>query len=71
MSSGASFKNLTRMSAAGIPTISLVFGPSKADGAYTPNMSGYVVMVSQADQLRVELRRAAPHVDGRRVLRRE
>ena len=42
---GASFKNLTRMSAAGIPTISLVFGPSTAGGAYTPGMSDYVVMV--------------------------
>jgi acyl-CoA carboxylase subunit beta len=44
---GASFKNLTRMSAAGIPTISLVFGPSTAGGAYTPGMSDYVVMVKE------------------------
>jgi acyl-CoA carboxylase subunit beta len=44
---GASFKNLTQMSAAGIPTISLVFGPSTAGGAYTPGMSDYVVMVKE------------------------
>jgi acyl-CoA carboxylase subunit beta len=44
---GASFKQLTRMSAAGIPTISLVFGPSTAGGAYTPGMSDYVVMVKE------------------------
>ena len=50
---GASFKNLTRMSAAGIPTISLVFGPSTAGGAYTPGMSDYVVMVK--DRARVFL----------------
>ena len=48
---GASFKNLTRMSAAGIPTISLVFGPSTAGGAYTPGMSDYVVMVKDRAQV--------------------
>ena len=42
---GAGFKHLTQLSAAGIPTISLVFGPSTAGGAYTPGMSDYVVMV--------------------------
>lgn len=44
---GASFKNLTQFSAMGIPTISLVFGPSTAGGAYTPGMSDYVVMVKE------------------------
>jgi acyl-CoA carboxylase subunit beta len=44
---GATFKHLTQMSAAGIPTISLVFGPSTAGGAYTPGMSDYVVMVKE------------------------
>lgn len=48
---GASFKNLTQMSAAGIPTISLVFGPSTAGGAYTPGMSDYVVMVKDRAQV--------------------
>jgi acetyl-CoA carboxylase carboxyltransferase component len=39
------------MSAAGIPTISLVFGPSTAGGAYTPGMSDYVVMVKDRAQV--------------------
>ncbi len=42
---GASFRNLTRLSAAGIPTISLVFGNSTAGGAYTPAMCDYSVFV--------------------------
>jgi acetyl-CoA carboxylase carboxyltransferase component len=44
---GAMFRNLTRLSAAGIPTISLVFGNSTAGGAYLPGMSDYVVMVKE------------------------
>ncbi len=50
---GASFKHLTQLSRAGIPTLSLVFGPSTAGGAYVPGMSDYSVMV--ADQARVYL----------------
>jgi len=50
---GASFKNLTRLSAAGIPTITLVFGSSTAGGAYVPGMSDYVVL--QKDSARVYL----------------
>ncbi len=42
---GQIFRDLTRMSAAGIPTIALVFGSSTAGGAYLPGMSDYVVMV--------------------------
>ncbi len=45
---GASFKNLTQLSAAGIPTITLVFGSSTAGGAYVPGMSDYVVLQKQA-----------------------
>lgn len=45
---GASFKNLTQLSAAGIPTITLVFGSSTAGGAYVPGMSDYVVLVKDA-----------------------
>jgi len=41
---GASFRNLTRLSAAGIPTITCVFGSSTAGGAYVPGMSDYVIM---------------------------
>jgi acetyl-CoA carboxylase carboxyltransferase component len=42
---GRGFRDLTRLSAAGIPTIALVFGNSTAGGAYLPGMSDYVVMV--------------------------
>jgi acyl-CoA carboxylase subunit beta len=40
---GATFRNLTRLSAAGIPVITLVFGSSTAGGAYMPGMSDYTV----------------------------
>jgi acetyl-CoA carboxylase carboxyltransferase component len=42
---GANFREITRRSQAGIPTISVVFGSSTAGGAYIPGMSDYVVMV--------------------------
>ena len=42
---GRMFRDLTRASAAGIPTIALVFGNSTAGGAYIPGMSDHVVMV--------------------------
>ncbi len=42
---GGMFRNLTRMSADGIPTIALVFGNSTAGGAYVPGMCDHVVMV--------------------------
>ena len=42
---GAMFRNLTRLSSEGIPTIALVFGNSTAGGAYVPGMSDHVVMV--------------------------
>ena len=48
---GASFKQLTRMSAAAIPTISIVFGPSTAGGAYNPGMSDYVVMIKDRSKV--------------------
>ena len=44
---GATFRNLTRLSAKGIPSVSLVFGNSTAGGAYLPGMSDFVVMVQQ------------------------
>ncbi len=44
---GRIFRDLTRLSAAGIPTIALVFGNSTAGGAYLPGMSDYVVMVKE------------------------
>jgi acetyl-CoA carboxylase carboxyltransferase component len=42
---GQVFRDLTKMSAADIPTIALVFGNSTAGGAYVPGMSDYVVMI--------------------------
>jgi acetyl-CoA carboxylase carboxyltransferase component len=45
---GEIFRDLTRLSAARIPTISLVFGNSTAGGAYMPGMCDYSVMVDQA-----------------------
>jgi acyl-CoA carboxylase subunit beta len=42
---GRTFRDLTRLSAAGIPTIALVFGNSTAGGAYLPGMSDHVVMI--------------------------
>jgi acyl-CoA carboxylase subunit beta len=44
---GRVFRDLTQLSAAGVPTIALVFGSSTAGGAYMPGMSDYVVMVQR------------------------
>ncbi|MCU0268039.1 MAG: acyl-CoA carboxylase subunit beta [Acidimicrobiales bacterium] len=42
---GAAFRNLTRLSAEGVPTVTLVFGSSTAGGAYVPGMSDHTVFV--------------------------
>ncbi|MBI5921323.1 MAG: acyl-CoA carboxylase subunit beta [Betaproteobacteria bacterium] len=42
---GGLFHGLTRLSAAGIPVVTVVHGASTAGGAYMPGMSDYVVMV--------------------------
>ncbi|MCK6579125.1 MAG: methylcrotonoyl-CoA carboxylase [Anaerolineae bacterium] len=42
---GRTFANQARMSAAGIPQISLVMGNSTAGGAYLPGLSDYAVLV--------------------------
>lgn len=42
---GEQFRRLTELSAAGIPTVSLVFGSSTAGGAYLPGMSDYTIFV--------------------------
>src|SRR5215470_14431668 len=44
---GRTFANQTRMSAAGIPQIALVFGNSTAGGAYVPGLSDYTVLVKR------------------------
>jgi len=48
---GRGFRNLTRLSSAGIPTVSLVFGNSTAGGAYVPGMSDHVVMIDGASKV--------------------
>ena len=42
---GAIFYNLAKLSAAGIPVVTVVHGSSTAGGAYMPGLSDYVVMV--------------------------
>ena len=48
---GQMFRDLTRLSADGIPTIALVFGNSTAGGAYIPGMSDYVVMIKERSKV--------------------
>jgi geranyl-CoA carboxylase beta subunit len=42
---GAIFRNLARLSAAGVPVVTVVHGSSTAGGAYFPGLSDYVIMV--------------------------
>ncbi|WP_107774141.1 acyl-CoA carboxylase subunit beta [Nocardioides sediminis] len=42
---GKLFRDITRSSAARVPTVALVFGNSTAGGAYVPGMSDYTVFV--------------------------
>ncbi len=44
---GTLFYNLARLSAAGLPVITVVHGSSTAGGAYMPGLSDYVVMVRE------------------------
>jgi acyl-CoA carboxylase subunit beta len=48
---GRIFRDLTRLSAAGIPTIAIVFGSSTAGGAYLPGMSDHVVMIRERSRV--------------------
>ena len=48
---GRGFRDLTQLSAAGVPTIALVFGNSTAGGAYVPGMSDYVVMIRERSKV--------------------
>ena len=48
---GQMFRDLTRLSASGIPTIALVFGNSTAGGAYVPGMSDHVVMIRERSKV--------------------
>ncbi|MGB0439272.1 MAG: carboxyl transferase domain-containing protein [Paracoccaceae bacterium] len=42
---GGTFRRLARLSAAGIPTLAVLHGPSTAGGAYYPGLSDYVIAV--------------------------
>ena len=44
---GGMFNALAKLSAAGIPTITVLHGPSTAGGAYQPGMSDYVIGVKK------------------------
>jgi acetyl-CoA carboxylase carboxyltransferase component len=44
---GETFRNITRLSSLGIPTLALVFGNSTAGGAYLPGMSDYNIFVRE------------------------
>ena len=45
---GRSFANQARLSAAGVPQVTVVHGSSTAGGAYIPGMSDHVIMVKRA-----------------------
>ncbi|APW39738.1 acetyl-CoA carboxylase carboxyltransferase subunit [Rhodoferax koreense] len=42
---GQKFRNLARLSAAGLPVVTVTHGPSTAGGAYQTGLSDYIVMV--------------------------
>ena len=44
---GRAFANQARMSAAGVPQITVVHGSATAGGAYQPGLSDYIIMVKQ------------------------
>jgi acetyl-CoA carboxylase carboxyltransferase component len=48
---GRTFHDLTALSRAGIPTLSLVFGSSTAGGAYVPGMSDYAILVRERSKV--------------------
>jgi len=48
---GTNFREITRRSQQGIPSISVVFGNSTAGGAYIPGMSDYVIMIKKQSKV--------------------
>ncbi len=48
---GTNFREITRRSKKGIPSISVVFGNSTAGGAYIPGMSDYVIMIKNQSKV--------------------
>ncbi len=48
---GRTFRDITRRSKLGLPSVCVVFGSSTAGGAYLPGMSDYVIMVEGQAQV--------------------
>jgi acetyl-CoA carboxylase carboxyltransferase component len=48
---GQLFRDLTQLSALGIPSVALVFGNSTAGGAYVPGMCDYTVMIDEQSKV--------------------
>ncbi|MEM7300014.1 MAG: carboxyl transferase domain-containing protein [Pseudomonadota bacterium] len=48
---GRTFANQARLSAAGIPQVSVVHGSSTAGGAYLPGLSDYVILVKERSKI--------------------
>jgi acyl-CoA carboxylase subunit beta len=48
---GRTFHDLTALSKAGIPTVSIVFGSSTAGGAYVPGMSDYTILIEERSKV--------------------
>jgi acetyl-CoA carboxylase carboxyltransferase component len=48
---GRYFREITRLSKAGVPTISIVFGSSTAGGAYIPGMSDYAILIRERSKV--------------------
>lgn len=48
---GAIFRDITRLSAEGIPTVAVVFGNSTAGGAYIPGMSDHTIMIKDRSKV--------------------
>ena len=48
---GAMFKEISRLSKVGIPTLAIVFGSATAGGAYIPGMSDYIVLVRERSKV--------------------
>ncbi|MBX7264805.1 acyl-CoA carboxylase subunit beta [Micromonospora sp. Llam7] len=48
---GRVFRDLTRLSAEKIPTVSVVFGNATAGGAYVPGMSDFTIMIKERSQV--------------------
>ncbi len=48
---GRTFFEITRLSAEGIPTLSIVFGNATAGGAYVPGMSDYTIFITERSKV--------------------